>query len=199
MNTYGTPEHLPNQNGQDNQPKYQYGYGQPQSQHYQPPTYQNPMVARPRNKLAWWQITLMIIGGFFVVLIVSGIIGSYGNRQKTAATVSHVGNTVPAIAIDYQTLYKDYMDNPINADNKYKGKRLLITGKIYRIDREINQDPFITFSIDEYGLKEIRMDFNKEEESKIAELAKEQTVTVEGTCNGTLLSTSVVLDDCVLK
>ncbi|GEM_PF-1803138 len=98
------------------------------------------------------------------------------------------------IIVDYKTLHKEYQDNPINADEKYKGKQVTVTGSISKIDREINQEPYIIFEISPFN--EIRMDFSQDKESDIASLKKGEKVTVTGTCEGTLLSTSVMLDDC---
>ena len=86
------------------------------------------------------------------------------------------------------------MDNPINADSKYRDKILKLTGTVGTIDREINQETYITFDID--FLKDIRITFKKDQESKVAQLKKGQTVTVKGKCTGTLLSTTVALDNC---
>lgn len=103
--------------------------------------------------------------------------------------------TSDAIEVDYKTLYQDYMDNAINADKKYRGKKLILSGTVADIDREINQEPYITFSIDTYGWKNIRINFDKSEEDNVAALKKGQKVKVVGTCKGTLLSTTVLLDD----
>lgn len=98
------------------------------------------------------------------------------------------------IEVDYKVLHKEYMDNPIAADAKYRGKKLRLTGEVYNIDREIMGNTYITFYID--FLEDVRITFKMSEESKVAQLRKGQTVTIQGICKGTLLSTSVALNDC---
>jgi len=91
--------------------------------------------------------------------------------------------------VSYQKLYKDYSENAIRADSLYKGKLLKLTGKVADINREIAGEPYVTFAIDDF-IKNVRLTFQKTEESKIADLRKGQTITVEGTCGGLLLETS---------
>ena len=70
-------------------------------------------------------------------------------------------------------------------------------GSVYEIDREIMGNPYITFNIGgKYSFKDVRLTFKKSEESKVAKLTKGQTVTIRGICQGTLLSTTVLLTDC---
>lgn len=99
-----------------------------------------------------------------------------------------------ATKVDYKTLYKDYEDNAISADKKYRDKKLVLTGAIANIDRDIAQSPYITFNVDEYGAKSIKMSFDNDD--TVAALKKGQKVTVVGTCGGTFASVVVVLNDC---
>lgn len=101
-----------------------------------------------------------------------------------------------AMVVDYKTLFKDYEDNPIAADEKYRYKKLRVTGSIKKIDREIMQHPYVTFAVKEY-FGSVNLYFSKDEESKIAKLKKGQTITVEGNCEGLKLG-DVHLNDCIL-
>ena len=103
---------------------------------------------------------------------------------------------VSVMKMDYKVLHKDYMDNPIAADEKYKGKVLELTGQVDIIDREIAGNPYVTFEVD--LLENVRITFKKSEESKVTKLVKGQTITIRGKCKGTLLSTTVALDNCEL-
>lgn len=99
-----------------------------------------------------------------------------------------------AIEVDYKTLWKDYDANPINADKKYRDKKLILTGVVAEIDRDIAQSPYITFDVDQHGLQSIKMSFDDDE--PVAKLKKGQTVTVKGICGGTFTSTLIVLRHC---
>ena len=123
--------------------------------------------------------------------------GNSSSMSSTAPSSAPSSSSKPAsIKIDYKELYKEYSDNPINADGKYKGKVITVTGKIARIDREIAQNPYVTFEIE--PLEEIRMDFPADAESAVSKLKKGQTVTISGTCGGTLMSTDIMMDDCFI-
>lgn len=138
----------------------------------------------------WW---------FWVIVVVVVVaIASQGNNSTPTSSNSSDNNISQedVMVVDYKVLYQEYMDNPIAADAKYKGKILQVTGEVGSIDREISQETYITFDID--FLQDIRLTFKKSEEAKVAQLSKGQTVTVKGKCNGTLLSTTVALGDCEL-
>lgn len=138
---------------------------------------------------------LMII--FAIVCI--GAIGTALSGDENNNAIQTSGDVAETkveevITVDYKELHKEYMDNPISADAKYKGKTLKLTGKVDDIDREIAGNTYITFEID--FLEDIRITFKKSEESKVAQLKKGQQVTIKGKCTGTLLSTTVALADC---
>ncbi len=142
-----------------------------------------------------------------VLVIIGAIIGALGGNDSDSdspakSSQSQASKTPvekameDAIEVDYNVLHQEYMDNAIAADAKYKGKQLILTGVVADIDREIAGQPYITFDID--FLENIRITFNKSEEEKVAQLSKGQTVKVVGTCQGTLLSTTVALSDCYI-
>ncbi|MCY1715230.1 OB-fold protein [Caproiciproducens galactitolivorans] len=141
--------------------------------------------------------TLILIFGVLIFSINSGSKPKTvltGNKQQSSATSASSIIKDDAVEIDYKVLHKDYMDNPIKADSRYKNKKLIVSGKVSDIDREIDQRPYITFEIS--PLETIRMDFDKKNEPEVAKLKKGQTVKVVGECTGTLISTTVVLEDC---
>ncbi|HBQ46247.1 MAG TPA: hypothetical protein DD737_04095, partial [Ruminococcaceae bacterium] len=77
---------------------------------------------------------------------------------------------------------------------KYRDKKLILTGTIANIDRDIGQSPYITFNVDQYGVQNIKMSFDNDD--VVAGLKKGQKVTVVGTCGGTFASTIVVMNNC---
>ena len=134
--------------------------------------------------------TLLVI---CVVVIGIATGESDNNTIETEGEVSQQ-EVEEIIEIDHTQLHKEYMDNPISADAKYKGKTLKLTGKVEDIDREIAGNTYITFKID--FLEDVRITFKKSEESKVAQLKKGQQITIKGECTGTLLSTTVALKNC---
>lgn len=129
-----------------------------------------------------------------IVVLVIAAIGAGSSSENNNANTAVEQKQEEIMEVDYNTLYQEYMDNPISADAKYKNKTLKLTGIVGSIDREIDQRTYITFDIG--PLENIRITFKKSEESKVATLSKGQTVMIKGKCAGTLLNTTVALDDC---
>lgn len=174
----------------------------------QSPIYKDPSTwHNQRKKLRPGQVVAVVFGSvvlLFALIVITAIIepsGGSGNAvaaDTNSATqqASSESLTAEAVNIDYKTLYKDYEDNAISADKKYRGKKLVLTGAIANIDRDIGQNPYITFNLDEYGAQSIKMSFD--DDDTVAALKKGQKVTVVGTCGGTFASTIVVLNDCAI-
>lgn len=146
------------------------------------------------KKWWFWLIIVILIG------IIGGVSSNQENNEKTSAIQTSSNSKIEqheeVLEVDYTTLYQDYEDNPINADKQYKGKILKLTGEVSTIDREIDQRTYVTFDVG--FLKNIRITFKRDQENKVAELSKGQTITIKGKCTGTLLSTTVALDNCEL-
>lgn len=169
------------------------------------------------------RIRLSKVLKFIIIIICFVIIGVNSSKSTTTNTTSNQVNSTKetntqqqekpkevikekvvetkeenkAIEVNYKTLHQDYMDNPINADTKYRYKLLRLTGNVKTIDREILGNTYVTFELG--FLEDVRITFKKDQESKVAALKKGQKITIEGICNGTLLSKTVGLSDCELK
>jgi hypothetical protein len=206
------------------EPAQQVAYSYGQQQPPKTAQYQNPATEPKKKKSGvakFFQIAGIVVGGLVALCVIIAVVTPSGKdgaqkgytdamasaAEKTNSQVASqkaVASSAPAssesltsdaVEVDYKTLHKDYMDNAINADKKYKGKKLILSGAVSKIDREINQEPYITFDLDTYGLESIRIDFDKSEEDNVAALKKGQKVKIVGTCKGTLLSTTVVLEN----
>lgn len=159
-----------------------------------------PYCGAKQHQVALTACYLILI--FMVIAIVAVMV----NGTDSDSTVTNVNSALNssqtvsnliangAIKVNCETLYKDYESNAINADKKYRGKKLVLTGTIANIDRDIAQNPYITFNVDEYGAEQIKMSFN--DDDTVAKLKKGQKVTVVGNCSGTFTSSLVVLDNC---
>ncbi len=164
--------------------------------------YGNPAL-RPSKKKYGCLTVFCIVFMVFSFIIIIGVSHSKSTTASTdsspetsEAASSSESPSSSATKVDYKVLYKDYSDNPINADKKYKNKKLILTGPIANIDRDIGQSAYITFNVDTYGLNNIKMSFP--DDDTVAKLKKGQTVTVVGTCGGTFTSTLVVMNDCTI-
>ena len=102
------------------------------------------------------------------------------------------------LKVDYELtanqLYKAYDDNEIAADNKYKGKKLAVTGKISDISEVFGNIAVDLKSDDGIGWTTIRCTMKNRDE--VSKLRKGQKVTIIGTCDGLTLNVAINLEDC---
>ena len=91
-------------------------------------------------------------------------------------------------AVSARKLYADYEANEISADNKYKGRKLAVTGVIKDIGNNWLNQSYITLGRTIFGIQ-CYLD-----KKIVANLRKGQRVTVIGKCTG--LMVTIGLDDC---
>ena len=92
-------------------------------------------------------------------------------------------------------LYRAYEANEVSADQQYKGKRLLITGVVENIGKDVMDNPYVALKID--YLKGVNCYFDDENNKVLSQLNKGQKIQIIGTCAGLTL-TDVVVRDCEL-
>lgn len=102
----------------------------------------------------------------------------------------------PENSVSATNLYEVYKANEVAADEKLKGKRLVVYGKINAIEKNIADQPSISF---EAGtLSYVNCRFPKDKIDQLTSLQRGQMIAVEGMCNGMMLTT-VFLHDCELR
>ena len=135
---------------------------------------------------------------------IGGTTPAYSNTQNTGNIDStETPNTATevvdpykdAIVITPADLFAAYDSNEVAADNKYKGKMLKITGTIKDIGKDILDDAYITLDCGEL-IVSVQCYFKSNQLDAVAELAKDQTITIVGTCRGQ--SMNVLIKDCVI-
>jgi len=90
-------------------------------------------------------------------------------------------------------LYRAYSSNEVAADEKYKSKKLAVTGVIENISKDALNDPFISLEIG--YLKTVNCYFSDKDTKVISQLSKGQNITIVGECNG-LKGSIVMLNEC---
>lgn len=112
-------------------------------------------------------------------------------REKAPA----VASAPKPIAVTAVQICADYGENQIAADEKWKGKRVAVTGTISNIGKDFKDDSFVTLSDGkEYSLGGIQAGFGTGSNDVIGKLRKGQKITIEGTVEGTSV-TSLMLGD----
>ena len=98
------------------------------------------------------------------------------------------------LKVDYEIsardLYSAFEQNEVAADNKYKGKKLAVTGVIEDIGNDILNDSYITLKTGNL-IGDVQCYLDKKE---VAKLSKGQVITVIGKCTG--LFGNVGLKNC---
>lgn len=97
------------------------------------------------------------------------------------------------VIVSASTYYEDYNSNEIAADNKYKGKRIQITGKVYSVGKTMG-----SAFIDLEGIASLpTVHCVMKNENSLASVAKGEIITLIGTGSGKIIFGS--LDDCEIK
>jgi len=95
-------------------------------------------------------------------------------------------------------LYEDYENNEVNADIKYKGKVVIVSGVIQDIGKDIMDSAYIIFGDDKGFLDDVQCMFTSSSgNSTIAQLSKGQSVSVKREVSGKM--GNVLLSKCTLK
>lgn len=88
------------------------------------------------------------LGFLFLGLVGLGILGAMLGEEKEEGSPAAVAPAAtaapaappppaPALAVSASELFNDYHDNEVAADQKYKGKRLAVTGTVQSIEKDL--------------------------------------------------------------
>lgn len=125
----------------------------------------------------------------FVVLA----IGSTDTQESVQEDVS---TAAPAARVTAAQLFADYDANEVAADEKYKGKVLIVTGTIEDIGKDIVDTMYVTLKTDN-AIMSVQCKFADEHKSQLANAAEGQQVTIKGKCDGKL--GNVLLRGCTFE
>lgn len=175
---------------------------------------QNAPAKKPWYK-KWWVIAIGVI-------ILIGIIGNSSEDKNKTQTAQEQGQQpvqptatapdnkkeekpaeptklVPQVTVTSANISKEYTENEVAADEKYKGKIIEISGKVYSIDNGISDNEIIIrLSDGKYDINNSWCYMKESEREKAIALKKGQQVTLIGTGDSATMS-SPVLKDCVVK
>ena len=128
---------------------------------------------------------------FLFIIIGFGSLDEFENLDQSPKVTS---DSNPSVTISASKLYKEYNENEIAADEKYKGKIIEVTGVIRDIGNDIMDNAYITLVGNEY-LGDIQCYFN--EKSVVAKLSKGKRITVIGSCSGLMIN--VQINNCIVR
>lgn len=109
--------------------------------------------------------------------------------------VDDLGAPASVVGLTAGKLFADYSENEISADAKYKGKRLLVSGKVSRIGKDAIGSPFIDLATENQFMGVVA---RFRSGGPLVALKRGQRVTVR--CRGAgLIAGSPILDACGLE
>ena len=90
-------------------------------------------------------------------------------------------------------LAQEYKANEVSADEKFKNKKVAVSGTVEQIGKDILDNPYISFSGE--FLQSVTCYFSKDDIKTISQISKGDKITIIGECTGLTL-TNVVIQDC---
>ena len=101
------------------------------------------------------------------------------------------------VQVDAVTLGAAYAANEIAADQKYKGRQLVVSGTVNAIRRDVLDSMYVTLAGSPRSFREVQCFFSDQQGAQLAQLSVGQWLTVTGRCDG--LFGNVLIRDCRLK
>lgn len=117
----------------------------------------------------------------------------------------HLKKVYPSSAylvnVDYEMfaveLFRDYESNEVAGDEKYKGKKIAVTGKVEDIGKDALGYPYVSLYVD--IMQSIVCYFSEDDIKILSKLKKGQKITIIGVCDGKMLNLSVNLKNCQIS
>lgn len=143
------------------------------------------------------------VGAFFVLMVIAGMTSKgepeKGGSASAPATASAPIKTETLPAITAANLYREYKTNEVAADEKFKGHRLRVSGKVLSISKDFSDSIYLVIGTgSELGAMEsVQAYFDDSQKSSILGLKPGQTVTFDGKVDGFLVQ-QVTVKGCML-
>ncbi|MBJ7391862.1 MAG: hypothetical protein JHC85_09860 [Chthoniobacterales bacterium] len=115
--------------------------------------------------------------------------GSADSEEKT----QRVKSSEALVTISAVQLYGQYETNEVEADNRYKGKVVTVTGEIENIGKDLTDEAYVSLGTGNI-LFSVQCFFGESEEHSFTSLRKGQQLTIKGRCDGKF--GNVFLQDC---
>jgi len=127
------------------------------------------------------------------ILLISALAISCERQEKVQRDVA---SQQASISITAEELYKDYEDNEVAADQKYKTRVLEVSGTVESIGKDILDEMYVTLKVGEYSIMTIQCYFSGTYKNALAQLKKGQRIKLKGRCDGKF--GNVLLKGCIL-
>jgi hypothetical protein len=128
--------------------------------------------------------------------------GSGSTETKSASQTNKVEGAVErpkavAVEVTATKLWNDYQANEVAADEKYKGKTLLVSGSVASIDKDFADNIVVRLSTPNQFMSTMAT-LDDSQKSKAAQLSKGQPIRLRCEGRGMIIG-SPSLDDCTIE
>ncbi len=142
-------------------------------------------------------LKLSCIGVFVLSMVAcSKTENSTDNQAQNSTAPAQVAEKPKAenlVSVTSVELSKDYEENTVAADQKYKGKKFKVTGSITSIDTDFTGAPYLTLTgFNEFSNPQFK--FDEDSKGKIASLKKGNKVTLICEGDGDVIKTAMSKD-----
>jgi hypothetical protein len=136
----------------------------------------------------------------FGSIVLGFLVGMHSSSSQNGNSVSdgaiRVAQTEPsALPVEAERLFLDYQRNEVDADQKYRGRRLLVTGMVTSVNKDFTDKVYLMLGTSNMFMG-VHAGLEPSEVGRAGELSKGEEVTV--LCSGGMMVVdSPMLDDCV--
>ncbi len=107
------------------------------------------------------------------------------NSSTTKTTASSSPEAPAAIKVTAAELMQAYSDNKVKADDTYKDKTVEVSGVVSEVGKDIMNSPYVALKTKEM-IYTVQVYFTDEENKKLGDLKKGQSIKAIGKCTGAL-------------
>jgi hypothetical protein len=112
--------------------------------------------------------------------------GQNSGASNGAKTTAAATPEAPAgIKVTAAELMQAYVDNKVKADDTYKDKTVEVSGVVSEVGKDIMNSPYVALKTKEM-IYTVQVYFTDEENKKLGDLKKGQSIKVVGKCTGAL-------------
>lgn len=164
---------------------------------------QNPITPAPKKnnkKGCGILIAILAVLAVFLIFIfaISGGDDTDDTNKTSKSSVSQTTTEESVIEVSVEQILKDYEENEVSADNKYKGKKVAISGVVDSVSKDVLNDTYIKIDTgsdyEAFGAQCYIADTQLE---KVAELKSGDKITVTGYVSS--YSLNIVLKECEVQ
>jgi hypothetical protein len=136
----------------------------------------------------------------FSFMVLGFLVGIHSSSSQNATRANDGATPVTqmelrTLPVQAERLFLDYQKNEVAADQKYRGRRLLVTGMVTSVNEDFTDKVYLTLGTSNMFMG-VHAGLEPSEVGRAGELSKGEEVTV--LCSGGMMVVdSPMLDDCV--